>query len=187
MRVIAGIAKGRRLKVPKTAGVRPTSDYLREALFDILGASVRGVRFLDLYAGSGAVGIEALSRGAAETVFVEQDRRCLHALRQNLAAVGLEGGEVVSGDVLTILRRLAGQKRSFDIIFLDPPYGTDLAQRTLVLLGSTPLLRQRGVVIIEHFRKDPLPVTVGALLKVREKVHGQTVLSFYGQRKEVSP
>ena len=187
MRVIAGMAKGRKLKVPKTAAVRPTSDHLREALFNILGASVQGVRFLDLYAGSGAVGIEALSRGVAEVVFIEQDRRCLEILRENLQTVGLGKGEVMSGDALKALRRLASQGRSFDIIFLDPPYGTDLARQTLVLLGSTPLLRPLGVVIVEHFTKDPLPVDAGDLLKVREKAYGQTVLSFYGRRKEVRP
>jgi 16S rRNA (guanine(966)-N(2))-methyltransferase RsmD len=167
--------------------VRPTSDYLREALFDILGASVRGVRFLDLYAGSGAVGIEALSRGVAEAVFVEQDRRCLQTLRENLQTVGLGMGEVMSGDVLKVLRRLASQGRSFDIIFLDPPYGTDLARQALLLLGSTPLLRSGGVVVVEHFAKDSLPVDAGDLLKVREKAYGQTVLSFYGRRKESRP
>ncbi len=185
MRVIAGVAKGRKLKVPKTEGVRPTSDYLREALFDILGASIRDVRFLDLYAGSGAVGIEALSRGAAEVVFVEQDRRCLQTLRENLQTVGLDNGEVVSGDALKVLRRLASQGRGFEIIFLDPPYGTDLARQTLISLGSTHLLRPQGIVAVEHFTKDPLPVEAGDLLKVREKVYGQTVLSFYGLRKEI--
>ncbi|MFQ5881737.1 MAG: 16S rRNA (guanine(966)-N(2))-methyltransferase RsmD [Candidatus Methylomirabilales bacterium] len=185
MRVIGGTAKGRRLKVPRKKGVRLTSDYLREALFDILGSSVRGVRFLDLYAGSGAVGIEALSRGGGEVIFLEQDPGCLRVLRENLEATGLGQRRVVAGDVLRILSRLNRQGERFDIIFLDPPYGTGLAQRTLALVASSDLLQPRGVVIVERFAKDLLPESVGNLLRVRETVHGQTVLSFYGRAVEV--
>lgn len=184
MRVIAGAAKGRRLRVPKRKGVRPTSEYLREALFDILGTSVHGVRFLDLYAGSGAVGIEALSRGAAAVVFVEQDPACLQALRANLEMTGLQQRRVVAGDVLRGLPRLFRRGERFDIIFLDPPYGTGLAKRTLDALASGELLRPRGVVIVEHFAKEALPQQIGMLWRVREKAHGQTVLSFYQWKME---
>ncbi|MBW8057885.1 MAG: 16S rRNA (guanine(966)-N(2))-methyltransferase RsmD [candidate division NC10 bacterium] len=185
MRVIAGKAKGRRLKVPKRKGVRPTSDYLREALFDILGSSVCGVRFLDLYAGSGAVGIEALSRGGAEVVFLEQDPDCLRVLRENVEMAGFKQRRVVGGDVLRVLPRLARQGEGFDIIFLDPPYGTGLARRTLDVVASGDLLRPRGVVIIEHFTKEVLPQGIGSLWRTREKTHGQTMLSFYGRTLEV--
>ena len=184
MRVIAGVAKGRRLRVPKRKGVRPTSEYLREALFDILGSSVHGVHFLDLYAGSGAVGIEALSRGAAEVVFLEQDPACLQVLRANVAMTGLQKRRVVASDVLRALPRLVRHGEHFDIIFLDPPYGTDLAMRTLGALASGELLRPSGVVIAEHFAKDPLPQAIGMLGRVREKAHGQTVLSFYQVKPE---
>lgn len=184
MRVIAGVAKGRRLRVPRRKGVRPTSEYLREALFDILGSSVYGVHFLDLYAGSGAVGIEALSRGAAEVVFLEQDPACLRVIRENIEMTGLRKRRVVPGDVLRVLPRLVRQGESFEIIFVDPPYGTDLAMRTLDVLASTDLLRPRGVVIVEHFAKEPLPQHIGMLSQIRMKAHGQTVLSFYGKRAE---
>lgn len=184
MRVIAGKAKGRRLGVPKRKGVRPTSDYLREALFDILGSSIRGVRFLDLYAGSGAVGIEALSRGSAEVVFLEQDPGCLRALRENLEIVGLGSRRVIAGDVLRVLPRLVRQGEGFDMIFLDPPYGTGLAGRTLSAVASGDLLRPEGLVIVEHFAKEPLPSDTGRLRRVREKRHGQTMLTFYGQTSE---
>lgn len=185
MRVIAGKAKGRRLRVPKRKGVRPTSDYLREALFDILGPSVYGIRFLDLYAGSGAVGIEALSRGSAEVVFLEQDPACLQVLRANLEATGLGPGQVVTGDVLRVLPRLARRRGEFDIIFVDPPYGTGLARRTLEVLASGDLLGPQGIVIIEHFAKEHLPQRIGSLRRTRERAHGQTVLSFYGKTPEV--
>ncbi len=185
MRVIAGKAKGRQLRVPGRKGVRPTSDYLREALFDILGLSVRGVRFLDLYAGSGAVGIEAMSRGGAEVVFLEHDPVCLRVLRKNVETAGLGRTRVIAGDVLRVLPRLSRQRESFDIIFVDPPYGTGLARRTLDAVARGDLLRPRGVVIVEHFAKEPLPVQTGNLWRVREKVHGQTVLSFYGKAGEV--
>jgi len=184
MRVIAGVAKGRRLRVPTRKGVRPTSEYLREALFDILGSSVHGVRFLDLYAGSGAVGIEALSRGAAAVVFIEQDPACLQVLRANVELTGLQQYRVVAGDVLRGLPRLFRQGERFDIIFLDPPYGTGLAKRTLDALASGEMLRPRGVVIVEHFAKEPLPQHFGRLRRVREKAHGQTVLSFYQWKME---
>ncbi|MFQ5802046.1 MAG: 16S rRNA (guanine(966)-N(2))-methyltransferase RsmD [Candidatus Methylomirabilales bacterium] len=184
MRVIAGVAKGRRLRVPRRKGVRPTSEYLREALFDILGSSVRGVHFLDLYAGSGAVGIEALSRGAAEVVFLEQDPVCLRVLRENVEMTGLRKRRVVAGDVLRVLPRLVRQGKSFEIVFLDPPYGTDFAMRTLDVLASGDLLRPSGVVIVEHFAKAPLPQRIGMLSQIRKKGHGQTVLSFYGKRGE---
>jgi len=185
MRVIAGEVKGRRLKVPKRKGVRPTSDYLREALFGILGSSVRGVRFLDLYAGSGAVGIEALSRGGAEVVFLEQDPACLRVLRENVERTGLGQNRLLGGDVLRVLPRLARQRESFDIIFLDPPYGTGLAPRTLEVVASGGLLRPHGVVIVEHFAKEPLPERIGNLRRIRERTHGQTMLSFYARAPEV--
>lgn len=184
MRVIAGVAKGRQLRVPKRKGARPTSEYLREALFDILGSSVHGVHFLDLYAGSGAVGIEALSRGAAEVVFLEQDSACVQVLKTNVKMTGLQKWRLVAGDVLRTLPRLLRHGVHFDIIFLDPPYGTDLAMRTLEVLASGDLLRLSGVVIVEHFAKDPLPQRIGMLWRVREKAHGQTVLSFYQWKME---
>ncbi|MFQ5988307.1 MAG: 16S rRNA (guanine(966)-N(2))-methyltransferase RsmD [Candidatus Methylomirabilales bacterium] len=187
MRVIAGTAKGRRLKVPKRRGVRPTSEYFREALFDILGFSIRGVHFLDLYAGSGAVGIEALSRGATEVVFLEQDPSCLQVLRENVEMTGLGKRRVIAGDVLRTLPRLIRQGAKFDIIFLDPPYGTDLAMRTLDVLAPGKLLRPSGLVIVEHFAKEALPHRIGLLCRTREKAHGQTVLSFYGSVAEDKP
>jgi len=183
MRVIAGKAKGHRLKVPKRTGVRPTSDYLREALFGILGASVRGARFLDLYAGSGAVGIEALSRGAAEAVFVERDPACLRVLRENAEKVG-GPRRVFAGDVLRVLPRLVRQGEHFDIIFCDPPYGTGIAPRTLGAVASGDLLQPHGVVIVEHFAKEVLPPRIGSLSRTRERAHGQTVLTFYGRTAE---
>jgi 16S rRNA (guanine966-N2)-methyltransferase len=187
MRVIAGKAKGHRLKVPKGTAVRPTSDYLREALFGILGASVRGARFLDLYAGSGAVGIEALSRGSAEAVFVERNPACLRVLRENLERARAEMHRILVGDVLRVVPRLIRQREQFDIIFCDPPYGTGLAQRTLVRLASGELLRPRGVLIVEHFTKEALPSRVGQLVRGRERTHGQTVLSFYARAPEAEP
>lgn len=179
MRVIAGKLKGRRLTVPKSKGVRPTSDYVREALFGILGSSIQGVRFLDLYAGSGAVGIEALSRGSAEVVFLEQDPSCLRVLRENLAIAGLGSQRVIAGDVLRVLPRLVRQGEGFDIIFLDPPYGAGLAGRTLEMVSLGDLLRPRGLVIVEHFAKERLPPQVGRLQRLRENKHGQTMLTFY--------
>lgn len=177
--MIAGTAKGRRLTVPKGRVVRPTSDYLREAFFNILGGKTEGAAFLDLFAGSGAVGIEALSRGAASATFVEKDPQSLKALRENLTRTSFEGrAEVVQADVLRLLKD-PNFRRSYDLIFLDPPYRGLLAYETLQLLGRGRFLNPKGLVIVECFHKWPLPSQVGILRLTREVRHGETKLAFY--------
>lgn len=179
MRVIAGVAKGRRLVVPKGQVVRPTSDYLREALFNILGGSVVGATFLDLFAGSGAVGIEALSRGAASAVFVEKNPLSLKALWENLKRAGFEGqAEVIPTDVLKLLKD-SSFRRSYDVIFLDPPYRGPLAEEVLKLLAQGGFLKLHGTVIVESFHKQLLPQAAGPLKLTREVRHGEAKLTFY--------
>jgi 16S rRNA (guanine966-N2)-methyltransferase len=180
MRVIGGIARGRRIQAPHGRRTRPTSDYLREVLFDLLTQQVRGSTFLDLYAGTGAVGIEALSRGAARAVFVENDRPALAMLRRNLEASGfLERGEVIPMDVLRFLRRAASGLPAFDLIFLDPPYQRVEATPALSLIASTELLAPNGIAILERStRSDPLPTPEG-LARVREVRHGDSILQLF--------
>ena len=177
MRVIAGRYRGRRLVVPRGSSTRPTSDRVREALFSILG-DVGGVRVLDLFAGSGALGIEALSRGAAEAVFVEQGRPAADAIRANLRAVGDPPAEVRAESVAAYLGR-ADPKRPFDLVFADPPYSsaTRIGSRLSELL--TPLLTDRSLTVTESDKRAPLELT---LPLVDERVYGDTRIAIHRGR-----
>ncbi len=180
MRVISGTARGRRIQAPRGRQTRPTSDYLREVLFNLLAQEVSGRTFLDLYAGTGAVGIEALSRGATRAVFVERDRSALVTLRRNLEASGfLDRSEVVPMEVLRYLRRAASASRRFDLIFLDPPYQRVDAAAALSLIASTGLLAPAGVAALERSMKSASIPTPEGLAHVREIRHGDSVLRLY--------
>jgi 16S rRNA (guanine(966)-N(2))-methyltransferase RsmD len=182
MRIIAGSYRSRGLEAPAGMATRPTSDRLRETLFNVLAARVAGAAFLDLYAGSGAVGIEALSRGAARVEFVERAEPALRVLRGNLARLGLTAGfRIHAGSVGPELRRMKAAG-AFDLVFLDPPY--DAAQEyaaTLGLLGgsSAGLLAPGALVIAEHRKKEQLDERYGELTRTRLLIQGDAALSFY--------
>ncbi len=185
MRVIAGTYRSRILKSLKGLALRPTSDRLRETLFNVLGAGVEGSRFIDLFAGTGAIGIEALSRGAAEVVFVENHAAATTLIRRNLESLGIrKGATVLAADALRGLELLAFRKKNksslYDYVFLDPPYAAarDYA-RVLESLGSGSLLTPGGVVIAEHRRSFELPEEVRALQCYRVLKQGDAALSFY--------
>ena len=181
MRVIAGQLKGRRLVTPRGHGTRPTADQVRIALMDTLMPSLPGARVLDLFAGAGAVGLEALSRGAAHVTLVERDARALAAIHQNVAALGVEAQvRVLAGDVARALPRLAREGARFDVVFLDPPYETTLGPETLEWLGEGRLTGPDSIVIAQHFTKRaaalaPLP----ALAPWRTRRFGETTLTFF--------
>lgn len=172
MRVIGGEFRSRVLKSVPGLDTRPTPDRMREALFNVLAPRIAGAVFADLYAGTGAVGIEALSRGASRAIFVEQSRAAVNIIRENLRSLGLEArAQVRQGRVLTMLPKIEA-----DIVFLDPPY--DLAKEyALVLeqLGS----QQTSLVIVQHDRRSNLEKSYGALQRTRELKQGDNVLSFY--------
>ncbi len=183
MRVIAGTLKGRRLKTPSWAGLRPTSDTLRETLFNILTARVPGARVLDGYAGTGALGIESLSRGARWVTFIERDRRAQALIAENLALCGIENVYAIIG--MTIARALdtLGEQAGsspFDIVLLDPPYapqsGGDLEP---ILMAAGRLLTPTGVLVLEHARRHPAPRAAGPLVQSRTVMSGDSTLSFY--------
>lgn len=178
IRVIAGEFRGRRLGVPAGARVRPTADRVRESLFNILGETVAGTRVLDLFAGSGALGIEALSRGAREVVFVERDPRALASLRGNLERLGLDRrSEVMRGSVLASLRsRLRGA--SFDLVLADPPY-EDPIEPVLRALARGACLAEGARVIVERDAGSPPPSSVEVLKLFRSVRYGQSRLDFY--------
>jgi len=179
MRVIAGVFKGRRLVTPKGATTRPTADQVRIALLDTLGPWLPDARLLDLFAGAGGVGLEALSRGASHVTFVERDRQALDALVENIRTLDLESRtHVARGDVRRQLARLAAEGRRFEIVFLDPPYATDDGVRTLAVLGEGALLAPEGLVIAQHLTKREL-AEYGVLRAFRDRRFGETTLTFF--------
>ena len=180
-RIIAGRAKGRRLKTAKGHDTRPTASRVRQTLFDILAPAVPGCRFLDAFAGSGGVGLEALSRGAARVVLVDASAPAVEAIRENAAALRAVGGDlsVFRQDAQVALAGLAGQGLRFDVIYLDPPYESDLYEPVLELVAGRGLLDEGGVVVAEHFHKRSLPETIGGLFRARSVRVGDHRLSFY--------
>jgi 16S rRNA (guanine966-N2)-methyltransferase len=194
MRVIAGQYRSRLLKSLKGVALRPTSDYMRETLFNVLGPDVAGSHFLDLFAGTGAVGIEALSRGAASATFIESHRPAIALIKANLASLQITSGAIViASDALRALESLVARRPApqFDYIYLDPPYAAAIDyNRILTFLGSAmdtnnsgrespPLLKPASMVIAEHRRTFSLSHTFGALHHTRTITHGDASLSFY--------
>jgi 16S rRNA (guanine966-N2)-methyltransferase len=179
MRIIAGAFKGRRL-APVKGRIRPTAAKVREAVFNILGERVAGVRVLDLFAGTGALGIEALSRGAAEAVFVEEHPEALKVLRRNLADLDLADRTTVWPlPVAAALKKLAGRGERFGLVFLDPPYGGGVAAAALSTLASLDVLAPGARVVVEHSRRENLPEVCGALRCFSERRYGDTQAAFY--------
>lgn len=179
MRVIAGSYKGRTLKSPTWEGLRPTSDRVRETLFNILAPRMAGARVLDGYAGTGAIGIEALSRGAAHVTFVDEDRRAQALVAENLARCGISGGyAIIRASIARALVMLKTPLHTFDVIVLDPPYAAPIED----LPAAGDLLADAGVLVLEHGRRRQPPDTAGRLARVREVRCGDSALAFYEAR-----
>ncbi len=179
MRIIAGSLKGRRL-APVKGLIRPTGAKVREAVFAILGEAVAEARVLDLFAGTGALGIEALSRGAKNAVFVEDHPESLKVLRRNLESLGLQGKtRVLPLAVLHALKKLALQGQKYDLAFLDPPYGGEKALAALQALAAAAIMTPAAWVVAEHSRRDQLPETAGSLERRELRRYGDTQVAFY--------
>ena len=178
MRVISGKFKSRRLIGTPPPGIRPTSDKLKETVFNILGAKVEKSTFLDGYAGMGGIGIEAVSRGAARVYFVDQSRKACQIIRENLRSLEVEEGfEILQMDVIKALSLIHSR---IDIAFLDPPYDRDdLYEACLNRFGATTLLSPDGLLILEHSKRTDLPEVAGSLRKIRSLVQGDAALAFY--------
>ncbi len=196
MRLTGGELSGRILETPKGPRIRPTQDQVRAALFNILGAGVAGTRVLDLFAGSGAMGIEALSRGAAHATFVDQSPFCVRTIRTNLKNLmgsdpsGSQWGQtplarfsVIRSDAAAAIRKLAGEGLRFDWVILDPPYGGDLARKALNALGGYAIVSAAGWVVVEHDKRDSLPSEIegeaSRFVSQRIEPYGDTALTFY--------
>jgi 16S rRNA (guanine966-N2)-methyltransferase len=177
MRIIAGEFKGRRLAGPETPGVRPTSDRLRETLFNLVDVETPGCRVLDGFAGTGAIGLEALSRGAAHVTFVERDPRAVAVIERNVTSCGAgDRCMIVRGDFTGIARRLGGDPR-FDLVLLDPPY--DYPDTDAALAVAAVLLRPGGLIVLEHARRRDPPAGTPALAIRRQVTAGDSQLTFY--------
>jgi 16S rRNA (guanine966-N2)-methyltransferase len=178
MRLTGGLDRGRRLIAPRGSQTRPTAAKVREAIFNILGPPPEG-HVLDLFAGTGALGLEALSRGAPAVAFVEREHAPLVALRRNIKELGFEGrASIVAADVRTGLRRLAASGAKFSWVFLDPPYAKE-AEGVLAELAGSELLNACAVVVLEHDRRHRPPESVGGLFLTDHRQYGDTELSFY--------
>lgn len=189
MRIIAGTFRSRTLEAPAGLSTRPTSDRLRETLFNVLAPRIKGSRFLELYAGSGAVGIEALSRGAADVTLVERAHAALKVLRANLAHLAIgHSVSVAQSSVAAFLRRMqATEKSAWDLVFLDPPYDAhEEYAETLVTLGgaASAALAPDALIIAEHRRRQSLAATYGRLSQTRLLEQGDAALSFYALNKD---
>jgi len=178
MRIVAGEYRGRRLQSPGWDGLRPTSDRLRETLFNIVGPSIAGARVLDGYAGTGAIGIEALSRGAAQVTFVDRDHRARRLIEANLLQLGLSAANervIIRADFMTAAREHA--ERSFDLIMLDPPYAHDSAAQALA--AAAPLAGGATRIVVEHASRFPPPAAASGWQLRRTVKAGDSALSFY--------
>lgn len=182
MRVITGIARGRRLTAMEGEEVRPTTERVKEAVFSIIQFQIEGRRFLDLFAGSGQMGIEALSRGAAQAVFVDSRKESVEIIKKNLHAVELEkNARVLAMDSLSYL---AQKNQPFDIAFLDPPYSVGLLQQALP--GTAAIMNKGGVILCEHPADEDMPVAAGDFVKGREYRYGKIKITVYNHKDVIN-
>ena len=200
MRVTGGRFAGRHLKMPKGPAIRPTLDHVRQAIFNLVGERVQGAGVLDLFSGTGALGIEAFSRGAAQVTFVDRSYFCAQAIEANLRTLSLltprllpsssPGGQANSQlltlirlDALAAIRRLHRQGATFDLVFLDPPYGHGLVRKSLNALAQHAIISPSGIVVVEQEKRDPLPPRIEGkeirLILQRRQRYGDTALAFY--------
>lgn len=183
MRVIAGKHKGRHLTAYKGTLVRPTSDRVKESVFSIIQTCVIETSFLDLCAGTGNIGIEALSRGAKQVTFLDRNLSCIRLIEKNLKIIGLDINQpevqLIKEDVIEGINQLHQQSESFEVIYLDPPYDSDLYNQCLSYISDTSVLETTGILLVEHRKHRKLPSVYNRLCCYRTKLYGETCLSFY--------
>ncbi len=180
MKILSGTLKGRTILFTPNPELRPTADKVRKAIIDLLQQVIEGQRILDLYSGAGALGFEALSRGALSVCFVEKDSGRAKQIEKNCVRFQLDKrSEVLNKDVFSTLARMSRQKRKFDIIFLDPPYADNLCQDTLQQIDECAVVNVGGFVVAEHPKKTDLPEAVGSLKQITLRRYGQTKVAIY--------
>lgn len=178
MRIIAGAFRGRRLHTPRGDRIRPTIDRVREAIFNIIASEIADAKVLDLFAGTGAMGLEALSRGARRAVFVDQSPEAVRLIRANAELCGASGeSQIIHDTVPSAVRRLAAKNELFDLIFIDPPYGKGHVEKTLVLLDD--IAETGALIVAEHYVKDGPPAKLDVWTRIQERRYGDTLISIY--------
>ncbi|MGE4483590.1 MAG: 16S rRNA (guanine(966)-N(2))-methyltransferase RsmD [Oscillospiraceae bacterium] len=181
MRIITGTARGRKIKEPAGWDIRPTTDRVKEAVFNIIQFDIEGRRVLDMFAGTGQLGIEALSRGAASAVFVDRDQTAVKLVRENLKSTELEANaSVINGDGIEYLKR--GGK--FDLVFMDPPYDTDLLDRSILVANEFDILKDNGIIVCESKAEKPMPELLAPYRKLREYRYGKIKITTYSKGAE---
>jgi 16S rRNA (guanine966-N2)-methyltransferase len=181
LRVISGEFKGRKLEQLEGMEIRPTSDRVKESLFNILGTRLFDCAFLDLFAGTGGIGIEAHSRGAARVVFIDESAKSIKVLKSNLEMLRISDKvEVYNIDYINAINKLAYENKKFDIIFIDPPYLKGYEHKALAQISECKMLNHDGIIIVEHDLKDKMQESVGNFKLTRQNKYGNTMLSFYG-------
>ena len=181
MRVITGSARGRKLKSPSDDTIRPTTDSVKEAVFNIIRFDIEGRRALDLFAGTGQLGIEALSRGAVSAVFVDKDRASLKLIRENIALCGFQNSAaVIAADSVAFLNNC----EKFDLIFIDPPYDSDLYGKVLETINKVDILNEGGIIIVEARKEKDLPALLPPYCFLKEYRYGKIKICTYTREKE---
>lgn len=180
LRVISGKARGLKLNTPKNEDVRPTTDRVKESLFNIINGYIIEGEILDLFAGTGSLGIECLSRGADKCVFVDLSKSSIDIIKSNIKKARVEdNSEVVNLDYKNAIDRVKNNSYSFDIIFMDPPYYENMFIDALTRIGESNILKDDGIIVVEHDTKQEFPDNVGKLVKSKSRKYGNTTLTFY--------
>jgi 16S rRNA (guanine(966)-N(2))-methyltransferase RsmD len=181
MRIISGKAKGKKLYSPKGKGIRPTADRVKESVFNVLGERWQGIRVLDLFSGTGSLGLEAISRGAEQVVFVEKSKNALNVLRKNISLCGFDSHAVVMAMSVSRSLSLIGRKgESFQVIFADPPYRRGWVEKTVEEILGHGILSEDGMVVIEHAPSESPGTGNGRVVILKQKKYGDTAISFLG-------
>ena len=168
--------------MPRGVDIRPTPDRVREAIFNIIRERISGASVLDLFAGSGALGIEAVSRGAASLFAVDINRKCVSTIRKNIRSLSADAGrriDIRQADALKTIKKLSDSKIRFDLVFLDPPYYSEWVKKCLISLSNYDILKHSSLVICEHFKKDAVPEEIRVFKTRAQKRYGDTVVSIY--------
>jgi len=180
LRVISGKVRGLKLDTPKNLDVRPTTDRVKESLFNIINPYIRESNILDLFAGTGSLGIECLSRGAKNCVFVDKSKESIGIVKSNIKKARVENeSTILNIDFKDAVKRLSVQKQKFDVIFMDPPYYENMFIDCLKSIDEFSLLKEDGLVVVEHDTNDLFDDNIGRLYKSREKKYGNTTITFY--------
>ena len=189
MKIIGGRLKGRNFYMP--AGLRPTQNVIREAVFNLIGPAIENASFLELFAGSGSVGLEAVSRGAKEVIFIEKDLKSAGVIEENLNILGLQGKDkyshnisVINGDVFAAIKVMAKQGKKFDYIFLDPPYQAGLVKKTLKTLGAYDILQPNCLVVVEYSKHESADDENEGFFLLKERKYGKSFLAVFERRYE---